>query len=58
MIKYYALYYGGCKVKNDVIAHDCLNDLFNNDNNERLIMLDELSGHTLININDLRSARG
>ena len=58
MIKFYALYYGGCKVKNDVIVEDCLKDLFVNDSNERLTMLDELSGHALININQVRSARG
>lgn len=57
MIKFYALYYGGCKVKNDVIIEDCLKDLFVNDSNERLVMLDELSGHELININQVRSQR-
>lgn len=57
MLKFYALYYSGCKVKNDTIIHDCLNDLFNNDSNEKLVMLDELSGHALININEIRSGR-
>lgn len=57
MCKYYALYYAGNKVKNDTIINDCLSDLFNNDNNERLTMLDELSGHALINLNDVRNSR-
>lgn len=57
MCKYYALYYAGNKVKNDTIINDCLSDLFNNDNNERLQMLDELSGHALIDLNAVRNSR-
>ena len=33
------LYYNGNKVNNDTIINDTLNDLFNNDNNERLMTM-------------------
>ena len=55
MQMYYDVYYSGNKVKNDTIINDCLTDLFNNDNNERLLMLDDLSGHAILDITGVRS---
>lgn len=43
--KFYNLYYDGKKPQKDVIANDCLNDLFNNDNMERLQVLDDYNRH-------------
>ena len=58
MQTFYNEYYNGNKVKNDVIIHDCLNDLFNNDNNARLMLLDDLTGHALIDISSVRASEG